>query len=371
MPPPSDAAEARITNKPSKSIFVIMPFTATPTRSESDLSEFYTTNLKHRIECDNTLRFQYWVRRSDDTFNITERIIRDLYEADIVFCDLSGHAANPNVMYELGVRLASTDKPVILFREASKENQRIFDIQGFYAFEYSPTKYRQLEEHLIEKLRKLENDEEHYASPVLRVLAEAPSVVTKVKKDAAIAMLRMMARSVHGAQTGMAVSLGEFLIAEGRALPDNGSVLNAILSAPDEFTDVNWVKLRVMPTAPPAVHAFLSQPLLQGLLKPADVDRIVDFVADFYGQFFSTDTYWVTPSLAKVINYASHITSLGVGILILADCLEATSEEDREGKLASAMGFFAKPFLSVELSMKRRALEASAGRASTESPLDR
>jgi hypothetical protein len=80
-------------------------------------------------------------------------IVSDLYTADIVLCDLSGVSANPNVMYELGVRVSVTNKPVILFRELAEENRKIFDIQGFYAFEYDPKRYRELEEHIIEKLR--------------------------------------------------------------------------------------------------------------------------------------------------------------------------------------------------------------------------
>jgi len=132
-------------DKETRTVFVIMPFAHTPTRNKGDLTEFFQTNIKDRIEGDTSLKYRYVVSRSDDTFNITQKIIRDLYTADIVLCDLSGKEANPNVMYELGVRLGISDRPVILFREASKDNQRIFDIDGFHIQEYEITRYRLLD----------------------------------------------------------------------------------------------------------------------------------------------------------------------------------------------------------------------------------
>ena len=54
--------------KMKKSVFVIMPFTETPLRHKDDLSEFFETNLKGIIESDQDLKYQYVVRRSDDTF---------------------------------------------------------------------------------------------------------------------------------------------------------------------------------------------------------------------------------------------------------------------------------------------------------------
>src|SRR5688500_38836 len=44
------------------------------------------------------------VSESDDVGIIQKRIIRNLYENPIVVCDVSGK--NPNVMFELGIRLA-------------------------------------------------------------------------------------------------------------------------------------------------------------------------------------------------------------------------------------------------------------------------
>lgn len=56
------------------------------------------------------------VNQADDISVIQKRIIRNLYENPMVICDLS--ALNPNVMFELGLRLAF-DKPAILIIDDS------------------------------------------------------------------------------------------------------------------------------------------------------------------------------------------------------------------------------------------------------------
>lgn len=64
----------------------------------SDLFEF-STNL---------------VSDADDVGVIQKRIVQNLYTSDLVVCDVS--AKNPNVMFELGMRLAF-DKPTIIVKD--------------------------------------------------------------------------------------------------------------------------------------------------------------------------------------------------------------------------------------------------------------
>ena len=54
------------------------------------------------------------VSDSDDVGVIHHRIVSNLYQNDIVVCDVS--AKNPNVMFELGMRLAF-DKPVVIIKD--------------------------------------------------------------------------------------------------------------------------------------------------------------------------------------------------------------------------------------------------------------
>src|SRR5437667_2407704 len=121
----------------TRRVFVIMPFVEGGTRNEAQLTAFFQNNLKRPIE-QADLKSRYEVYRSGQAFDITTEIIRDVCRADIVIADLSGADPNPNVMYELGVRLAISERPVILIREQNLANKKIFDIYGFYAHPYDP-----------------------------------------------------------------------------------------------------------------------------------------------------------------------------------------------------------------------------------------
>lgn len=68
------------------------------------------------------------VSDSDDVGIIQKRIIQNLYDNPIVVCDVSGK--NPNVMFELGMRLAF-DKPTIIVK----------DDQTSYSFDTSPIEH--------------------------------------------------------------------------------------------------------------------------------------------------------------------------------------------------------------------------------------
>src|SRR5687767_9602643 len=102
-----------------------MPFTKSPTRNAEELHEFFEHEIKKTIESNESLENDYEVRRSGIDLDISGQIYRDLFQADLVICDLSGEAANPNVMFELGVRLTCSNKPVILIREEYAGNASI------------------------------------------------------------------------------------------------------------------------------------------------------------------------------------------------------------------------------------------------------
>lgn len=68
------------------------------------------------------------VSDADDVGIIQKRIIQNLYENPIVVCDVSGK--NPNVMFELGMRLAF-DKPTIIIK----------DDKTSYSFDTSPIEH--------------------------------------------------------------------------------------------------------------------------------------------------------------------------------------------------------------------------------------
>lgn len=71
------------------------------------------------------------VSNADEVGIIHKRIIQNLYENPIVVCDVSGK--NPNVMFELGMRLAF-DKPTIIIKDDSTSYS--FDTSAIEHLEY-------------------------------------------------------------------------------------------------------------------------------------------------------------------------------------------------------------------------------------------
>ncbi|NOT00414.1 MAG: hypothetical protein HOP29_07275 [Phycisphaerales bacterium] len=187
----------KTSEKPERTMFVIMPFTSTQTRNSAQLTAFFDNQIKKPVE-KGKFKSIYRVRRSDETFDINAQIIKDLFNADIVLCDLSGTEANPNVMYELGIRLAFSNKPVILIREAHANNKRIFDIGDFYVQDYDPFNYAALTEHIRMKLTRFENSVEQYSSPVLKIIGEDRPLLQKLSAERAGHLLETLRVSLYG-----------------------------------------------------------------------------------------------------------------------------------------------------------------------------
>ena len=90
---------------------VVMPISAIDGCSESHWKEVYAI-IKDAIK-DADFEGNL-VSEADDSGIIHKRIINNLYDNPIVVCDVSGK--NPNVMFELGMRLAF-DKPTIIIKD--------------------------------------------------------------------------------------------------------------------------------------------------------------------------------------------------------------------------------------------------------------
>ncbi|MGN5142064.1 hypothetical protein ACTG2I_09270 [Aeromonas caviae] len=79
-----------------------------------------TTNLKVQM-----------VSESDEVNVIHHNIVTNIYSNDIVICDVSSR--NPNVMFELGMRL-TFDKPVVIIKD--RETPFSFDVGNIQHLEY-------------------------------------------------------------------------------------------------------------------------------------------------------------------------------------------------------------------------------------------
>ena len=121
------------TSKTRLRVFVIMPFAehAGESRSEGFFKEVYTSVVKpacERAGFDPSTAD----RKGSDIIHTT--ILREILEADIVVADLTDH--NPNVMFELGLRMALGSQPVCIIK--SKDTGRVFDVDNVLrVYEYS------------------------------------------------------------------------------------------------------------------------------------------------------------------------------------------------------------------------------------------
>lgn len=104
---------------------IVMPISAIDGCSESHWSDVHEI----LVEAIEDAGFEAnLVSNADDVGIIQKRIIQNLYDNPVVVCDVSGK--NPNVMFELGMRLAF-DRPTIIVK----------DDKTTYAFDTSPIEH--------------------------------------------------------------------------------------------------------------------------------------------------------------------------------------------------------------------------------------
>jgi hypothetical protein len=129
--------------------FVILPFVE---RDPKHPPGFFAEVLRSLItpaaaskECGFTVKTAN--RQGSDMIQST--IVNDLVEADLVIADLTEH--NPNVMFELGVRI-DQEKPVVLMK--AEGTGPLFDIDNMLrVFEYSPNLWQTTIEKDLPNLR--------------------------------------------------------------------------------------------------------------------------------------------------------------------------------------------------------------------------
>lgn len=105
--------ETKTTKK--KTCGIVMPISSIDGCS----SEHWSDVLK--IIKDTLIEGEYEVKlvsEADDIGIIQKRIVQNIYNSDIIVCDVS--AKNPNVMFELGLRLAF-DKPTVIIKDDKTE----------------------------------------------------------------------------------------------------------------------------------------------------------------------------------------------------------------------------------------------------------
>src|SRR5947209_8509853 len=122
------AIDMRVLGQPQakfdKTWFVIMPFSEKGKQARPP--GFFDEVLKSLISpAGNAAGFGVMTARREDSDIIHHTIINQLLNAELVIADLTDH--NPNVLFELGIRLAK-EKPVVLIK--SKDTGPIFDVDN-------------------------------------------------------------------------------------------------------------------------------------------------------------------------------------------------------------------------------------------------
>jgi hypothetical protein len=209
-------------------------------------------------------------------------------------------------MYELGLRLALTNKPVIMFREEHPDNERIFDISVYHTKEYAVTRYRELEDYIIAKLSKYETGTERFSSPVLDILATEPSIVRDIQMVKVTGLLGSIHQGLGGLLRGAGGALHYFLKVCGSDLtvpPKADALLGFIQKNRGSLQPLDWKTFRFKPSVPPGLHSFLST-LPLGEIAPEWLAKLWNSVfSEYYIRFFGTDLYWRFMEYDSVQNF--------------------------------------------------------------------
>lgn len=118
-------------NPQGLSCFVIMPFSERlSNRPTGFFDEVFESLIKPAAESSG---FDVYTANKDGSDVIQSTIINELMDADLVVADLTDH--NPNVLFELGLRMAE-EKPVAIIK--TEDTGGIFDVDNMLrVFEYS------------------------------------------------------------------------------------------------------------------------------------------------------------------------------------------------------------------------------------------
>jgi hypothetical protein len=127
---PSVVSYASEGNATGRSCFVIMPFSERLSeRSKGFFDEVFESLIKPAAEAAG---FDVQTANKDGSDVIQSTIINELMDAELVIADLTDH--NPNVLFELGFRMAQ-EKPVAIIK--TNDTGGIFDVDNMLrVFEY-------------------------------------------------------------------------------------------------------------------------------------------------------------------------------------------------------------------------------------------
>jgi len=283
-----------------KIIFTIMPFSKANSRNENKLTEFFEL-IKTALEKESSFHYRYKVDRSGKHLYIHEKLFEDVYNADIVLCDLSGEIPNHNVMFELGIRLAWSNKPVILFREEKNKNLRIFDVDGLHIENYKTKQSDRLIEYIINEIKEIEKNSK-WESPVFKILKSAPTVLYQIRKNSALSRLRMLIFGIGSYLAAYTGNVSEFINSQIKfAFSENTlEFFKEFDTNKEKFHELDWSKFNFMNISFPALESYLIDPFLEEFVSE-DIHKIFTLYAvTFYNKVVNTEAIPVEGKIIKV-----------------------------------------------------------------------
>ncbi len=144
--PPATVTLAEPISGTGKVAFVIMPFVERENAHPEGFFQEVQRSLLTPAALDAGFKVKTANRQGSDLIQST--IINDLLDADLVIADLTEH--NPNVLFELGVRIAK-DLPTVLVKAVG--TGKIFDVDNVIrVYEYNPNLWRTSVEEDLPKL---------------------------------------------------------------------------------------------------------------------------------------------------------------------------------------------------------------------------
>jgi hypothetical protein len=144
--PPATVTLAEPLSGTGKIAFIVMPFTERGNAHPDGFFQEVLRSLLTPAARDAGFKVKTANRQGSDLIQST--IINDLLDADLVIADLTEH--NPNVLFELGVRIAG-DLPTVLVKAVG--TGRIFDVDNVVrVYEYNPNLWRTSVEEDLPKL---------------------------------------------------------------------------------------------------------------------------------------------------------------------------------------------------------------------------
>jgi hypothetical protein len=135
----TDKPAAAAKPEKQKTCFVIMPISTHDRLAadyyNNDKNHFKTIFCKFIKPALEKLDYEVIPPDVEGTQHIKGEIIKNLYNADLVLCDMSG--LNPNVFFEFGIR-TSFNKPVCCIADSKTINEIPFDVGDLKCHEYNP-----------------------------------------------------------------------------------------------------------------------------------------------------------------------------------------------------------------------------------------